>query len=447
MLIFRFGWVCLTALFLYSCGNNDQAQVTASRNAETATPDSVFTQLIAEDFVSPVYLTQPSNDERLFVVDQTGQIYIIKWGQKLASPFLDIKSKLVQLKREHEERGLLGLAFHPEYTKNGKFYVYYSAPLRTSAPGGWDCTSTISEFRVSASSPDLADTASERILLQIDKPQDNHNGGTLASGPDGYLYISIGDGGGAGDKGKGHVQDWYRQNEGGNGQDIRQNLLGSILRIDVSHGIPYGIPADNPFAQNRIGLPEIFAYGLRNPYRFCFAPDGSLIAADAGQELYEEVNVITKGGNYGWNIKEGRGCFDAGNYKQPLDSCPDRDSLENNLIDPVLEFKNTMSFPDGLGIVSVGGVVYNGSRVEGLKNKYLFGVWTQHHGKPDGALFAAERTANLWTYNKLGFAYRSQQELGQYVLGFGQDNNGEAYLLTTIENGPKGRSGKVYRME
>lgn len=432
---------------LWACGDNNEQQGGATTQRAEAAPDSVAAQLVAEGFVSPVYLTTPRDADRLFVVDQPGQIYIIRGGQREPQPFLDLKSRIVPLKPEHEERGLLGLAFHPEFKDNGKFYVYYTAPLRPGAPRGWNCTSTISEFRVSSDSPGRADSASERVLLLIDQPQSNHNAGTLAFGPDGFLYISVGDGGGAGDKEMGHVDDWYAKNQGGNGQDVKQNLLGSILRIDVNHGTPYGIPATNPFTENKAGLPEIFAYGLRNPYRFCFGPDGSLIAADAGQELYEEIDVIVGGGNYGWNVKEGRHCFDAANFKQPADSCPDRDSLGNNLIDPVLEFKNTMSFPDGLGIVSVGGVVYNGEAISGLKDKYLFGVWTQHHGKPGGALFAAERSGTQWPFKKLWFRNGPGKELGQYVLGFGQDNEGEAYLLTSSENGPKGTTGKVYLLK
>ncbi len=274
---------CVVTLFAY--GNNNQKeektneQAVVNNNANTATPDSVSAQLVAEGFVSPVYLTQPAGDDRLFVVDQTGQINIVKNGQKVGQPFLDIKAKMVSLKPMHEERGLLGLAFHPDFKSNGKFYVYYTSPLRSSAPKGWNCTSTIAEYKVS-SDANIADLTSERIVLQIDQPQDNHNAGTIAFGPDGYLYISIGDGGGAND-------------------------------IDVNNGTPYGIPADNPFVDGQNGLKEIYAFGLRNPYRFSFSGDGSLIAADAGQELYEEIDVIEKGGNYGWNVKEGRHCFNA----------------------------------------------------------------------------------------------------------------------------------------
>lgn len=270
--------VCVSILI--SCGNNQdkQSQSNTRNTNPAATPDSVTAQIIAENFVSPLYLTQPKDDNRLFVVDQTGQIYIVEDGQRVAQSFLDINSRLVNLKPEHEERGLLGLAFHPDYKNNGKFYVFYNAPLRSSAPSGWDNTATLAEFKVSISNPNVADTASERVLLQIDKPQYNHNGGTIAFGPDGYLYLSIGDGGGANDNEMGHVEDWYATNKGGNGQDVKQNLMGSILRIDVNNGNPYGIPSDNPFADRNSGLKEIYAYGLRNPYRFAFAPDGTLIA-------------------------------------------------------------------------------------------------------------------------------------------------------------------------
>lgn len=283
-------------------------------------------------------------------------------------------------------------------------------------------------------------------MLQIDNPQYNHNGGTIAFGPDGYLYLSMGDGGGANDNEMGHVEDWYARNEGGNGQDVKQNLMGSILRIDVNNGNPYGIPSDNPFADGKGGLKEIYAYGLRNPYRFSFAPDGSLIAADAGQELFEEIDVIQKGGNYGWNVKEGRHCFDAANNKQPLDSCPTADVNGSKFIDPVIEFQNNKNASAGLGIVSVGGVVYNASEVEGLKGKYLFGVWTQKHAQPDGAIFAADRTGSNWQYKKLWFRNNPNGEVGHYVLGFGSDNAGNSYLLTADENGPKGNTGKVTRI-
>ncbi|RNI31821.1 hypothetical protein EFA69_06315 [Rufibacter immobilis] len=405
---------------------------------------------MAQGLTSPVYLTAPPNDmERLFVVDQTGQIRLIKGGQLLPRPFLDVKDKIVTLKEEHEERGLLGMAFHPDFQSNGRFFVYYSAPLRKGAPAGWDHTSHIAEFRATPDA-EAADIQSEKTILLIDEPQANHNGGMLAFGPDGYLYISLGDGGGANDNEKGHVPDWYPKNGGGNGQDTRNNLLGSILRIDVNSGIPYGIPADNPFADGRKGRKEIYAYGLRNPFRFAFDKETSmLIAADAGQELYEEIDVIKKGGNYGWNVKEGRHCFNASQNTQLFPDCPTQDSLGNPLIDPVLEFKNNKKGGVGLGIVSVGGEVYRGSGYQSLVGSYLFGVWTQHHEKPNGAIFAAEANADKsdWPYKKIFLKNRHRGELGEFLLGFGRDNAGAVYVLTNQKHGPVGTTGRVDRIK
>ena len=249
--------------------------------------------LVAQGLVSPIgVIPVPDESGRLFIIDQVGKIWIIDDnGTRLPMPFLDISSLLVTLQPGFDERGLLGLAFHPEYASNGRFFVYYNAPPRAGGPTPttlWNNLSRISEFRVSAD-PNRADMASQRIILEMDDPQFNHNGGTLVFGPDGYLYISIGDGGGANDVGPGHVEDWYAVNAGGNGQDIESNLFGNILRIDIdnTNGAPYGIPSDNPFV-NKTGRDEIYAYGLRNPYRMSFDMSGSreLYAGDAGQLLY-----------------------------------------------------------------------------------------------------------------------------------------------------------------
>ncbi|MGE5519100.1 MAG: PQQ-dependent sugar dehydrogenase, partial [Candidatus Dadabacteria bacterium] len=261
-------------------------------------------QVIADNFVSPISVVQPPDgSQRLFVVDQVGKVWIIDAaGQRMSQPFIDITSKLVSpLRPFYDERGLLSLAFHPNFSSNGKFYLFYNAPPpaggpttdagNTGLPKRWNNTTTISEFTVSSSNANMANIASERILLHEAHPQSNHNGGTIAFGPDGYLYISIGDGGNKNDIGPGHVEDWYTVNAGGNGQDIEQNLMGNVLRIDVNSstdGKPYGIPSDNPFVNKR-GLDEIFAYGFRNPYRFSFDMSGSrrMFLGDAGQNLYE----------------------------------------------------------------------------------------------------------------------------------------------------------------
>lgn len=409
----------------------------------TINPDSISLDVVADSLSSPVLLVEsPDNSKRLFIVDQVGVIYIITDGQLQAQPFLDIRNKIVDLESGYDERGLLGLAFHPDFESNGRFYVYYSAPLRAGGPSGWDHTSHISEFTVSPANAAQADPATEQVILSVDQPQANHNAGTVSFGSDNYLYISLGDGGGGDDVALGHVDDWYPQNDGGNGQDINQNLLGSILRIDVDQGDTYGIPPDNPFV-DQPGLDAIYAYGFRNPYRFCFDPDGKLIVADAGQELYEEVNLVEMGGNYGWNVKEGTHCFNAENPEVPRDSCPSIDSLGNELIDPVIEIKNSNSFSDGLGIVVVGGYVYEGDLVSALNGKYIFGVYAQTSGAPDGALFAANRSGDTWDFDKLIIENMDNNELGMYVMGFGQDNEGDVYVMA---KGEAENTGTVYKI-
>jgi hypothetical protein len=339
---------------------------------------------------------------------------------------------------------LLGLAFHPDYANNGRFFVYYSAPLAEGAPKGWNHTSHISEFTVSADNPDVADPNSERILLTVDQPQMNHNGGQIAFGPDGFLYIPLGDGGAADDNEAGHVDDWYEVNAGGNGQDLEQNLLGSILRIDVDSGDPYGIPSDNANGG------EQWAWGFRNPYRISFdlAGDGALYVGDAGQNLYEEVDVVTAGGNYGWNVKEGTHCFSTDNPDQPLDECPDATPDGEPLIDPVIEFLNTATFEDGLGNTVIGGNVYRGGAMTDLVGQYIFGVWSTSFTEANGALFVADPaqgTDSLWEIRPVQLG-DSGERLTEYLLSFGVDSANELYILTTSNTGPSGDTGKIYRL-
>lgn len=432
MKLYRLLFITALLGIAVSCDDDDDDGGTAT--------DVVNLDLVADGFVSPVSLTEaPDNSGRLFVVDQPGQIYIIKDGNRLPEPFLNIQNKLVPLQGSSDERGLLGLAFHPQYASNGKFYVFYSGPKRESA---FDHTNYVAEYKVSVASADRADVASERIVLAMDHPQANHNAGMVGFGDDGYLYISVGDGGGGGDKDAGHVDDWYADNAGGNGQDITQNLLGSILRIDVSPETGYAIPADNPFV-NAEGMDEIYAYGLRNPYRFSFDPSGKVILADAGQNLYEEINLVEKGGNYGWNVKEGTHCFDAANFDVPKGSCPSADANGKPLLDPVIEFKNSRSASDGLGTVSIGGYVYEGDEIGSLNGRYLFGVLTQEPDAVNGAIYSANRSGNTWSYDKLKIANHANQELGQFLLGFGQDEDGEVYALTVEASA---NSGKVYKI-
>jgi glucose/arabinose dehydrogenase len=422
---------------------------------------AVGVRLVADGLTSPIALV-PADDGsgRRFVVDQAGTIRVLTAdGELLPEPFLDLRSRIVPLMPDFDERGVLGLAFHPDYEDNGRFFVYYSAPLRPGAPAGYDHTARLSEFSVSAEDPDVADPASEQVLLEIDKPQFNHNGGTLAFGPlDGYLYMSIGDGGGADDVGLGHVEDWYAANEGGNGQDIQSNLLGNILRIDVDDAAPYAIPDDNPFVGTpgcADGCDEIWAYGLRNPYRMSFdmGGDRDLFVGDAGQNLWEEVSIAVSGGNFGWNVKEGAHCFSTDDPDSEPATCPDvvgagHPRVGDPLIDPVIEYQNAHNpAGGGLGHVVVGGHVYRGDQLRRFSGDYIFGDYSREEEEPDGSLFVAKpRRTGLWKLQQLQIAGRPERRLGHFLLGFGQDLAGEMYVLTTDESGPTGSTGRVYRL-
>ena len=415
-------------------------------------------QLVADNFTSPIGLVAQGN--KLFVIDQIGKIWIIDNGTKLATPFLDIASRMVTLMPGYDERGLLGLAFHPDYASNGKFYVFYTAPPppggpttdagNTGLPKVWNNTTRISEFHVSASNANLADMGSERVLLEEPHPQFNHNGGTIAFGPDGYLYISIGDGGNKNDIGPGHVEDWYAFNAGGNGQDIEQNLLGNFLRIDVnstSEGKAYGIPSDNPFV-GKAGRDEIYAYGFRNPFRFSFDMGGShrLLSMDAGQSRYEEIDVVEKGGNYGWNVKEGDECFNAANEFLEVEDCPNVDPMGNRLIDPVIQVNNWLNPEGGRATTIIAGEVYRGHEIPSFNGKYIFGTFSQTPTTANGELFIAQPAGSgMWNYQEINLASHPN-DIGYYLKGFGRDAQGEVYLTVSAILGPSGSAGKVFKL-
>lgn len=407
-------------------------------------------EVVAEGLTAPVAFAAPNDgSKRRFIVEQIGRIRILMPdGTLRAEPFLDIRDKIVPLVDTFDERGLLGLAFHPDFKSNRRFYVYYSAPMRHNAPLRprlyWSYTAHLSEFRVDKEDPNKANPISERILLQIDQPQFNHNGGALAFGPDRYLYLGLGDGGYANDQAIGHSAE-------GNGQDP-SNLLGTILRLDVNSGDPYSIPANNPFVGKRGYREEIFAYGFRNPWRMSFDTGGqaALIVADVGQNSYEEVNVVTAGGNYGWSRKEGSHCFDPNKPNDHPAQCAD--SVDGvKLIDPVLEYPNKKAKGDkGLGFSVTGGYVYRGKAMPELNGAYIFGDWsTQHFGAPDGSLFIVKPSAlsnTTWAFEDLQVAGKPGGRIGAYVLAFGEDADGELYVLTSIAVGPIGNHDKVYKI-
>jgi glucose/arabinose dehydrogenase len=362
---------------------------------------------------SPLVMVSPPGDDRKFVVEQWGRIRIIDAdGQLVGEPFLDIRDKIVVQWGDFDERGMLGLAFHPDYANNGKFYVAYSAYTNfqndLSKLFWWDHTNVVAEYTVSKDDPDRADRNSERRISSIDWPQFNHNGHWIGFGGDGMLYMSTGDGGYANDWGIGHnVTE-------GNGQDM-EDLHGKILRLDVN----------TPGAE-----PEVYASGLRNPWRCSFdMADGStLYCGDVQQNSYEEVSVIAQGDNLGWRKMEATHCFDYTKPDEHPDSCD-----KTGLVEPILEYNNCTAKPDGCkGISVTGGYVYRGAHGP-WQGKYIFGDWSKSFATRDGQIFVGTKGADgAWTME----VAETDMAPNPYVLAFGQDNDGEVYALTSITTGP-----------
>ncbi|MBN1236627.1 MAG: PQQ-dependent sugar dehydrogenase [Methanotrichaceae archaeon] len=404
-----------------------------------STRPGVKLEPVAEGFTAPMeFISAGDGTGRMFLVEQTGLVKIVNAdGSVQAEPFLDVRGRMVELMTRYDERGLLGLAFHPDFAENGRIFVFYSAPLRDGAAEGWNCTSHLSEFSVSLSDPNKVDMTSEMVLLQVDKPQFNHNGGTIAFGPDGYLYIPLGDGGNADDAGLGHAPD-------GNGQNTA-TFLGKILRIDVDRvdqGMAYGIPDDNPFLGQEGILPEIYALGLRNPWRISFDSDFSLFVSDAGQNLWEEVDIVASGGNYGWNIREGTHCFDVKNPDVSPANCSDRGAGGEMLIDPVIEYGHD------LGTVVVGGYVYRGQALPQMQGKYIFADWSNDFAQGNGTLLAATPSSKgLWSWEEIEIAESPSGRVDSFIRSMGIDDDGEIYLLTSDELGPTGSTGKIFKIE
>lgn len=378
----------------------------------------------------------PGDDQHALVLEQTGRIWVLQGDGLLPDPFLDVSDRLVELDRSYDERGLLGLAFHPDFTSNGRLFVYYSALLRREAASGQDHTNRLSELHVNPGEL-RADLATERVILEFDQPQPNHSGGALGFGPDGYLYLGAGDGGGTGDASEGHSPQ-------GNAQDTTR-LNGKILRLDVDGGDPYAVPSDNPFVDGG-GAPEIFAYGFRNPWRMTWEPDGQqrLIVSDVGYGRYEEIDAVERGGNYGWRIREGAHCLDIEEPLTPLASCPPAGENGDPLIDPVLEYTH-----DEIGVAVVGGFVYRGSSVPALEGRYVFAdfsrQWTTDPPIGRGSVLAAEpaATGEPWSFRELVIG---EGQAPNFITGIGQDAAGEIYLMVREELGPEGTTGRVLRI-
>lgn len=435
-------------LVLSGCKKNDDKSDSGDNEKK------VDLQLITEGLVSPLQVVSAPGTKNLYILDQVGKVWLIdSTGSKWPTPFLDLSSRIVPLSSDYDERGLIGLAFHPDFKSNCRFYVYYQLPPRPNGPvpgASWNNLSRVSMFRANCDEK-RTDMSTEVVLLEWDDPQMNHNGGALAFGPDEFLYIAVGDGGGANDTDVGHVDDWYSGNAGGNAQNIEANFLGKILRINIKSsspsGTPYTIPTQNPYL-NAPGLDEIYAYGFRNPYRMSFDIGGehALIASDAGQVLSEEINLITKGYNYGWNVREGRHCFNAANNKDIPASCPTEDNTGNSLRDPVIEINNWQNPAGGTATTVIGGHVYRGRTIEGWDGKYIFGTFSQTPTTANGELFMATISGSAsWDYKEVAVKDHPE-DLGYYIKGFGQDNDGEVYIAVSSNAGPTGNTGKVFKI-
>lgn len=340
---------------------------------------------VATGLVSPVYVAAPAGDTRIFIVEQRGRVRVVDNGQLLATPFLDITSRVLT----GGERGMFSVAFHPQYRTNGFFFVYFTGPS--------------GELRLErltvSSNPNVANTTSAKLILGIPHPLSNHNGGLVTFGPDGMLYLGTGDGGGAGDP------DRNAQNP--------NTLLGDLLRIDVDRGDPYAIPAGNPFIGRPNTRPEIWATGLRNPWRFAFdRVAGLLYVADVGQARLEEVSVVSSSRaevNYGWNVMEGSSCFNA-----PI--C-NRQGLEL----PALEYDH-----NGGACSITGGFVYRGSAIPEIAGLYFYADYCAGWIRSFRYMGGVATELKSWDLGAIGF-----------ITSFGEDSSGELYVTSA--------SGKVYR--
>lgn len=360
----------------------DEASEVAITRDDSPSSDSVVLTPVVDGLNRPLFVTHAGDDSgRLFLVQQSGEILIIEDGAVLEQPFLNVSQLISQsaLSASYTEQGLLGLAFHPDYETNGHFFINY-----TDTSGA----TIVARYTVSLSNPNIADVTSAQTIFQISQPFANHNGGHMDFGPDGYLYISLGDGGSANDP-------------LGAGQN-KALLLGSILRLDVNGDLPYAIPEDNPFVGDDTGADEVWSYGLRNVWRFSFdRATGDMYLGDVGQNEWEEINFQSAdspgGENYGWNIWEATHPFARG-------------TAENHVL-PFAEYNH------GVGCSVTGGYVYRGEAIPQLEVAYLFGDYCS------GRVWVSYRDSNMqWNTNEF-------LQTGFQISSFGEDEAGELYII------------------
>jgi glucose/arabinose dehydrogenase len=422
--------------------------------AESNHVSNIGLKMITEGIGAPMALAPFADGSgRVLLAEQNGVIHLLdRDGKRAEQLFLDLRPKMVAINKGMEERGLLGLALHPQFNSNRKFYVVYSAPLRTNAPPKWDHAERLSEFKAGADFAS-ADPASERVILEIDEPDWNHNSGRIVFGPDGFIYLSVGDGGAFNDvgdvaRGRGHPPEGF-------GQRL-DTLLGKVLRLDVDRGNPYGIPKDNPYADGKKGLPEIFAYGLRNPWGMSFDRGGKrdLILADVGQDRWEEINVIVNGGNYGWRLREGFDGFDPKNPRSAPTNAVSVGVDGKPFVDPVLTYKTLRgrgTDSNAFGVTVTGGYVYRGKAFPALAGKYIFADWSRSMAIPDGTLLVAtipsgNAAGARWTVEPLAVKDFPNGRIKSYIWALGEDADGELYVLANGMNSAFGTRGKVFKL-
>ncbi|MFT7594758.1 MAG: glucose/arabinose dehydrogenase [Paracoccaceae bacterium] len=411
-------------------------------------------QLLVEGLTSPIGIADPADGTgRLFIQEQQGIVQVLEPSGALGTPLLNLSAQLLPLEEGFEERGLLGFALHPDFPRNGRVYVSYSAPLRADAPKGWNYTRRISELTLAPGAQTI-DPATERVLISLDWPSRKHNGGGLAFGPDGYLYIGVGDSGGA--HGVGPKVLWSAFEVPENqlywdrlAQDIT-SLFGSILRIDVDQGFPgYGIPPTNPFV-GKPGRDEIYAWGFRNPYRLGVdAQTGAILVTAIAETLWESIYLIDAPGNFGWPLREGTHCVDRTKPRDPPTTCTRVGPNGYRIQDPVIEYPNmqvmdpaTKVDATGVGTAVVGARFYRGAAIPDLTGKLIFADWSADFRAPSGQLFVgtpAQSYGDLWSFDQLKL-------LDTRIVSLDSDASGELYILTNDELGPFGTTGKVFKL-
>jgi glucose/arabinose dehydrogenase len=417
----------LTTAGLAGCVGDGGPDGTNSTNGTVSdVPDAVALETLATGLDNPLDIAFVPEKDLRYVAEQPGRIRVHDSQSLRSDPLLDISDSI----EAGGEKGLLGIALHPEFAQTRRLFVRYSAPSRAGTPSNYSHTFVLAEFAVTEDGL-TARPDSEQTVLEIPEPQGNHNAGDIAFGPDGYLYVAVGDGGAGGDQGRGHPDDWYDAVGGGSGQDVTENLLGSILRLDVddqTDGMGYAIPDDNPLVGSE-GLDEHYAWGFRNPWRLAF--DGEdLYVGDVGQNRYEEIARVEKGGNYGWNVTEGSHCYET-------DDCPDETPADvrggEQLRDPVIEYPHDGADVSGISVIA--GNVYRGDAVSGLQGAYVFADY-----RAQGQLFVArERETGQWPADVLPIVEDDAGKLSA-CLSIGR-NDGELYVLGNGEQG-----GGVHRL-